>query len=221
MSDLVTSEYESRKQIRGCTICGLPKTLHFYKSHEYAAQYKAASYKLDSLGINTDAVVGFDHESSYERIQAEGREMFKNGMLIEELAEHHVAGATSYHEVRLKYRPYDGDYYHDVDLGEMRATRYVAGRVVIELFTGRGLVGSHPDPTRRIYVVQNEAWPSVFAHVVALTDFARRREPSLRVGQRVIVERSMTDKIKFRTPTSGEELAVFQVIHVDDIYAIA
>jgi hypothetical protein len=207
MSDLVATEYEARKQIKGCTVCGLPKTLHFYKSHPYGAQYKAATYGLDSLGINTDAIVGLEDESTYERIQAEGREMFRAGMLMEDGA-------------RLRYAPFDGDYYHDVDLGEFRSAHYVAGRCVIELFSGRGLVGNHPDPTKRIFIVQNESWPSVFARVVALTSFARRRQPSLRVGQRVIVERSMTDKLRFRTPTSGELLALFQVIHVDDIYAI-
>lgn len=201
-------EYEARKQAKGCTVCGLPKTLHFYKSHPYGAQYKKASYKLDSLGINTDAVVGLEDESTYERVQAEGREMWKNGMLMED-------------GLRLHYKPFDGDYYHDVDLGEFRSARYVAGRCIVELFTGRGLVGENPDPSKRIYIVQNEAWPSVFAHVVALSSFARARQPALRVGQRVIVERSMTEKLKFHTPTSGEIFATFQVIHVDDIYAIA
>lgn len=214
-------EYEKRKQIKGCTVCGLPKTLHFYKSHPYGAQYKKASYTLDALGINTDAIVGLEQESFYETVQAEGREMFKNGMLIEELREFRMAGMSPSHEIRLKLRAFDGDYRHDIDLGDLRPNPHPPGRTIIELFTGRGLVGDNPDPSKRIYIVQNEAWPSVFAHVVALSDHARKREPALRVGQRVIVERSMVDKIGFRTPSSGETLAKFQVIHCDDIYAIA
>jgi hypothetical protein len=201
---------EAGKRIRGCTICGLPKTLHFYKSHPYGAQYKAASYKLDSLGINTDAVVGLE-DTFIDMVQSEGREMFKNGMLIEEPGR----------EVRLKLRPHDGDYRRDVDLGDSRSSGHPPGRAIIEQFAGRGLVGDNPDPAKRIYIVQNADWPSVFAHVVALSSFARARQPALRVGQRAIIERSMTDRIAFRTPSSGDSLARFQVIHVDDIYAIA
>lgn len=217
-------EYETRKQIKGCTVCGLPKTLHFYKSHPYGAQYKKASYTLDALGINTGAIVGLEVESFYDMVQAEGREMFKNGMLMEEPSDFYAIGSQGVpvmREVRLKLRPHDGDYRHDIDLGDLRPSPHPPGRTIIELFTGRGLVGNHPDPSKRIYIVQNEAWPSVFAHVVALSEFARTRQPALRVGQRVIVERSMTDLVKFRTPSSGETLAKFQVIHVDDIYAIA
>ena len=70
-------------------------------------------------------------------------------------------------------------------------------------------------------IVQNEAWPSIFAWVVALSDQARKRAPLLRVGQRVIVERAMADKIRVYTPLGGNQPAVFQAIHVDDIYAIA
>lgn len=201
-------EYEKRKQAKGCTICGLPKTLHFYKSHPYGAQYKAASYKLDSLGINTAAVVGLEVESFYDTIQAEGREMFKNGMLME-------------NGERLKLSAFDGDYRHDIDFGDLHPNPHPPGRTIVELFTGRGFVGENPDPSKRIYIVQNEAWPSVFAHVVALSDYARKRQPKLRVGQRVIVERSMSDIVSMRTPSSGDAVAKFQVIHVDDIYAIA
>jgi hypothetical protein len=204
---LINAPGDPWKVKKGCTVCGLPKTLHFYKSHPYSPQYAKATYKLDSMGVNTDALV--EGDTFTQRIQAEGRQMFRDWTLLE-----------NGNSMKLRVGP-DEDYRHDVDLGELRPTGHPPGRAVIELFSGKGLVGQHPDPAKRIYIVQNEDWPSVFATVVGLSAQARKREPLLRVGQRVIVERSMAERIRVYTQLGGNQPAIFQVLHVDDIYAIA
>lgn len=203
----------SREKRKGCTICGLAKGLHFYKSHPYSPQRAKAAYDLDALGINTDAIVGLDHLSFTQRVQTEGREIFKRGLMFED---YNGEGRCF-----VRVRVHDADYSHDIDLGEVRNCGHPPGRAIVEMFTGRGLVGNDPDPRKRIYIAQNEDWPTVFAHVVMLSPFARKREPALRVGQRVIVERTMSDKIHVWTPLSGITTAMFHVVHVDDIYAIA
>lgn len=211
-SDTGAPDDDRAREIRkGCTICGLAKGLHFYKSHPYSPQRKKATYELDSLGINTDAVVGIDETTIIDRVQAEGREMFRRGVVIEDYDER---GA-----VRVRLRVHDEDYSHDIDLGDLRPSGLPPGRAIIEPFTGRGLVGENPDPNKRIYIVENPDWPALFAHVVQLSDHARIRSPLLRVGQRVIIERNESEKFHIRT--SGDYTALFAVIHVDDICAIA
>jgi hypothetical protein len=107
----------------------------------------------------------------------------------------------------------------DLDCRKAIENATTPGRVIVELETGGGLVGEHPDPERRIFVRQNESWVKQFCVVVAISDHAQWVRPELRVGQQVVVTRCAGEE--FLLTVKGFSFpARFQIVHVSDVEGI-
>lgn len=114
----------------------------------------------------------------------------------------------------------DGRYeVFDIDCRKALENATRPGRVIVELETGGGLIGEHPDPEKRIFVRQNESWVKQFAIVVAISEYALICRPELRIGQQVIVTRCSGED--FALSVQGFSFpAKFMLLHVSDVEGI-
>jgi hypothetical protein len=157
-------------------------------------EFKAHPYTEDEITADYTMIAlrgaSFE-ETLVERCQRKAREAFKDGR----------------HEV------------FDLDCRKAIENATRPGRVIVELETGGGLVGDHPNPEKRIFVRQNESWVKQFAILVAASDYALVVCPELRVGQQLIVTRCAGEE--FLLSVEGFSFpARFMILHVSDVEGV-
>lgn len=164
-------------------------------------------------GVNRTHHAAKAHPFTTETITASYVFVALHGATYEENLRDAVQRAARDAFIEQKYEVFDVDARRALE----HATK--PGRVVVELETGGGLVGENVDPSKRIYVKQNEGWVQQFATLVAASAHAYDTRPELRVGQQVIVTRCAGEE--FLLSVKGFSIpARFTLLHVSDVEGI-